>query len=171
MMILPWLTELDEDLRVIFQTAGVPLLEKQDFDGDGWVWAGREYLEQPTDGGTARVAEVQFRARPDQLQEGPQAELLAAAWGLPGRRGGWSRRCWARYVEPSELHNNQLIEELTGALQQAWQAAREAAERLASFTDHRDEAIGLLNERGVSIHTRPGVRSSRVAVGEMALHS
>jgi hypothetical protein len=171
MMRLPWLTDLDEDLQTVFRNAGAPLLEKQAFAGDAWVWSGREYLEQPTDEDSGCAAEVQFRARPDQLHDGPQVELLAAAWGVKKRRVSWSRTCWARYVDPSELHNDGLLKELTEVLLQAWVDAQMAGKNLTSLPDPRDQAIQMLNEKGVSVRMRGDLPAHEEVHGVAVVHS
>jgi hypothetical protein len=162
-MSITWLTTLDGELRKAFQAAGVPLSEAQAFDGGGWVWSGREYLDRPPDSAGSRVAQIQFRAQPDRLRDGPQIELSAAAWGLKSRRTAWSRICWARYVDPGELGGDRLIEELTPLLTEAWRDAHLAAEHLDPSHDPRSEAINMLQEKGIPVRAHPA-SSSELAV-------
>ena len=72
-----WLAGLDKDLTAVTSDLGLPRSETQAFDGDGWVWAYRDYLDQAMDGESSRVAEFQVRARPDGLHDGPQLEIIA----------------------------------------------------------------------------------------------
>ena len=149
-----WLAGLDKDLTAVTSDLGLPRSETQAFDGDGWVWAYRDYLDQAMDGESSRVAEVQVRARPDGLHDGPQLEIIATAWTLKSRHVAWSRPCAAQYVDPSVLDSAPFIEWLSTSLRKAWVAAHEAARAILEAPDPREEAIHKLRKHGIRVRAR-----------------
>jgi len=146
-----WLASLDKDLKAVTADLGLPHSETQAFDGDGWVWAYRDYLDQVTHGESSRVAEVQVRARPDGLHDGPQLEIIATAWTLKSRHVAWSRPCAAQYVDPSVFDSPHFTNWLSTSLRKAWGAAHEAASAILEAPDPRQEAIHKLRKRGIRV--------------------
>ena len=167
MTVMAWLKMLDRTIAMASETLQLPKSEAQAFDGDGWVWASRTYLDLPADlsavqlsSASSRVAEVQVRARPDTLDDGLNLEIVAVAWKLRARDAAWSRACAAWHVDPAELAGREFSVRMNAGLRDAWNVAQRAANDVLPATDHRTAALGLLHGRGIPVRLResgPGI--------------
>lgn len=161
MTIDDWLSTLDRGLQNVSARLRLPYQEAQAFDGDGWVWTYRDYLDvSPDDVQTlnpnvqSRVAEVQVRSRPDHVEAGLQLEIVASAWALKSRQAAWSRTHAARHVDPPALLTQPFTDWLAGNLHEAWSAAHKAADTILKEPDARSVAIDVLRNYGFAVRVR-----------------
>ena len=148
-----WLAQLTTAVsEAAAKTKDLPTEVVPGFDGNGWIWLWRLYVQEAT-----RVVEVRFRARPDSLDRGIQVEVSASAWMVQQREQAWACTYWADYVSEQffSLEDSRkfkgFIDRLSQHLDEAWKGASSAVHALESIGGSRKRVMDALRARNIPV--------------------
>jgi hypothetical protein len=132
-----WLDQITEIMNKVAKDVNLPEVRGM-FEGDSWIWTWRQWGEQ--------VAEAIARIRPDVFGDGIEIGVSAGAWMPTKRHIAAGRTYYIKYIELKQIPYMQdsLTAELTNALRQAWQGAKEMAPRLHEVEQARSELMSKL---------------------------
>jgi hypothetical protein len=136
-----WSHKVEDALRQVQQSNDLPKAVISGSDGAAWVWMWRWDDHE-------RVGELRVRARPDELEEGAEFEVVSSAWLEHDRETSLSRLVWAGYLPYYDERWSGLGTMLGEHVREAATGMPRMLNQLSILRSRREQALSIFPQRG-----------------------